>query len=103
MILREKGLEIGWPKVRAVCDYRHPVKFEDLLEVDLTVAEIGTRSLRFGFVFRCPEGSGEDGVDEVARGEMTVVCLPLNFSDKPRAMVIPEAIRVKLEAARDGG
>jgi acyl-CoA thioester hydrolase len=102
MILSESGLEIGWPKVRAVCDYRRPLKFDDPMEIDLTVAEIGTRSLRFAFVFRRPEGSGEDGKDEVARGEVTVVCLALNSPDQPRAMVIPDAIRAKLEAARDG-
>ena len=32
---------IGWPRVHATCDFRHPLRFEDLVEIHLQVVENG--------------------------------------------------------------
>ena len=46
------GRTIGWPRVRATCDYRRPLRFEDEVEVRLLVREKREKSLTYDFVFR---------------------------------------------------
>jgi YbgC/YbaW family acyl-CoA thioester hydrolase len=41
------GLETGWPRVNASCDYRAPARFGDLLTIRLFIAEVRTRSVRY--------------------------------------------------------
>lgn len=96
------GDPIGWPKVRVSCEYFRPVGFEDVLEIEVRVAEIGRKSLRFEFRFResVDDSSAESG--EVARGEVKVACVPMKRDGKLAAIPIPEAIREKLEGS-DGG
>ena len=39
-----EGNKIGWPRLAASCEYLKPVKFEEELEIHLTVARKGTKS-----------------------------------------------------------
>lgn len=89
---------VGWPRVHASCDYRHPVRFEDELEVHLLVREKRSRSLRYGFRFI------RQGVVplEVAQGELVVVCVQRKGADAMEAVPIPEAIANQLEVAAPG-
>lgn len=43
------GLETGWPRVNAACDYRAPARFGDLLNIRLFIAEVRNRSVRYRF------------------------------------------------------
>jgi YbgC/YbaW family acyl-CoA thioester hydrolase len=43
------GLETGWPRVNASCDYRAPARFGDLLTIRLFIAEVRNRSVRYRF------------------------------------------------------
>lgn len=43
------GLETGWPRVSASCDYRAPARFGDELSIQLYIAEVRTRSVRYRF------------------------------------------------------
>ena len=43
------GLETGWPRVNAACDYRAPARFGDLLNIRLFIAEVRKRSVRYRF------------------------------------------------------
>lgn len=43
------GLETGWPRVNATCDYKAPARFGDLLDVRLFVDEVRNRSVRYRF------------------------------------------------------
>jgi YbgC/YbaW family acyl-CoA thioester hydrolase len=43
------GLETGWPRVNATCDYRAPARFGDLLTIRMFIAEVRTRSVRYRF------------------------------------------------------
>jgi acyl-CoA thioester hydrolase len=45
-----EGLETGWPRVHATCDYRAPARFGDLLSISLFIAEVRNRSVRYRFV-----------------------------------------------------
>jgi acyl-CoA thioester hydrolase len=91
----EHGTATGWPRVSATCDFRAPLRFEDEVEIQLLVAEVRTRSIRYAFIFR----KAADGM-EVARGSVTAVCASVEkATGKLAAVPIPEAIRSVIEAA----
>ena len=39
VIMPETDPRLGWPRVHAGCDYRKPLRFEDLVEIHLLVSE----------------------------------------------------------------
>ena len=43
----ERGIWL--PRVEAFCQYKRPARFNDLLEVELTVEEIREKSVKYGF------------------------------------------------------
>lgn len=61
----ESGTTIGWPRVNAACEFLRPLRFEEVVEIQLLVAEVRTRSIRY--VFRFWKDAGGQRV-EVARG-----------------------------------
>ncbi len=87
----------GWPRVNATCDYFKPLKFEELVDIQLLVAEVRPRSVRY--VFRFWKSDGAQRI-EVARGSLTTVCARVELpARKLSAVPIPEAIRAALVAA----
>jgi YbgC/YbaW family acyl-CoA thioester hydrolase len=44
---RDRGF--WFPMVEACCEYKRPARFDDLLEVELTVEELGEKSVKYGF------------------------------------------------------
>lgn len=91
------GQTIGWPRVSATCDFLRPLRFEEMVHVQLLVAEVRTRSIRYGFRFWKEEG-GERV--EVARGQVVTVPVALDESSgKMKAVPIPDSLRGQIEAA----
>ena len=88
--LRERGVALheggmGWPRVNASADFKKPIRFGDFIRVRVSILEIRTRSVRYGFEFRANES------DEVhAKGEMTSVCVDLATM---KAVEIPGQVR----------
>ena len=96
--IEEAGRTIGWPRVHASCDYKQPLRFEDEVEIHLTVREKKTRSLTYDFCF-IKETNGDPPV-EVARGALVVVCASLDATlGRLKAIPIPESIAQLIEAA----
>lgn len=88
---KQESLGVGWPRVKAECEYLKPLRFEDEVDIQLVVREVRNRSLALEFTFR------HAGV-EVARGRLTVVCVAKDPTTKQlKAVAIPAAIRTKLE------
>ena len=89
---REAGLsiapldaEIGFPRVAASFDFRRPLRFEDEFEVQLTVAEITPKTIRYtANVTR--DGTG------VATGSLTVACVTKIAGEPMRSTEIPAHI-----------
>lgn len=99
--LRSLGLSVmmsdadgpfGFPRVSAQCDFRSPVKFEDLVDVELRLERIGSKSVTFGFRF---SAAGR----LVAEGRLTTVCCRVRPGAEPEGLPIPAWFRSKLEAA----
>lgn len=80
-----EGHEIGWPRVKATCEYLSPVGFGDELEIVVRVIRKGTKSMTYGFEFQ------HDG-RRIARGEVTAVCCVLDEPGGPRAIEVPSII-----------
>lgn len=83
---------ISWPRLAASCEYLNPAKFEDELNIHLTVRRKGTKSLTYQFVFT-------KGDVDIARGNLSAVCCICNPGEKVRAIPIPDFIADQIEEA----
>ncbi|HEX4589290.1 MAG TPA: thioesterase family protein [Gemmataceae bacterium] len=99
--LRAKGLSVAWreahgerigfPRVSAACDYRRPVRFDDVMEIAVKVARIGDKSVTYEFDFTC---RGE----EIAHGKVTAAYCVKHPDGTLEAIEIPAELRTKLES-----
>lgn len=79
---------VGFPRVSASCDYLRPIRFEDEVEVTLTVQERRTRALRYGFELRVV-GAAEPA----AKGSTAVVCCEHRDGGGLVAIPLPAALQ----------
>jgi 4-hydroxybenzoyl-CoA thioesterase/acyl-CoA thioester hydrolase len=89
VVTRDEEGEICWPRVRASCEYRNPAKFEDLLDVEVTVERLGRKSVTYAFRFT------RDGL-EIATGRVMTVCCRIRPGSPPAAIEIPSWLRERL-------
>jgi acyl-CoA thioester hydrolase len=91
-----KSLGLGWPRVKAECEYRHPLRFEDIVEIRVSVRRLGTRSITLEFQF----SKMEEGRDiSVAAGAITAVCIERDLKTGGfRPVPIPERIHARIKA-----
>ncbi|MDG1873044.1 MAG: thioesterase family protein [Mariniblastus sp.] len=81
---------ISFPRVNAECNYRNAIKFEEIIEIHVTVKNIGTKSVTYGFNFF------RDGTP-VADGSITVVCCLFEHGKKPQSVPTPSAFVDKIK------
>jgi acyl-CoA thioester hydrolase len=82
--------KISFPRVSTSCDFIDSVTFEDVMDVDVRIARLGAKSVRYVHNFR-HEGR------EIARGEMTSVCCRFVRDQRPRSIEIPADFRTLLQ------
>lgn len=88
---------IGWPRVNASCEFLKPLRFEEVVDIQLLVAEVRPRSIRYAFRFWKNDAGARA---EIARGAMTAVCATVDKTGgKLGAVAIPEAIRAVIQTA----
>jgi YbgC/YbaW family acyl-CoA thioester hydrolase len=80
---------VGFPRVSASCDFIGPARFQDLLDVEVSVRRVGRTSVTYGFEF---SKSGES----VARGQITAVCCRMLPGKPIETIELPAALREKL-------
>ena len=83
------GEVVSFPRVAASCEFHSPARCEDVLDIDVTVRRVGTKSVTYGFQF------SQHGRD-VATGQMTSVCCRVPHGGAPVSIPIPEAAAQKL-------
>jgi len=93
------GNVVGWPRVRASCDYKAPLRFNDTVEVRLLIKEVRTKAVIFVFQFRKTDAAGQVLPEIVAQGEIAAVCVTSDASGKMVAQPVPADVRAKLEIA----
>jgi len=82
---------IGWPRVAASCEYKRPLRFEDRVEVHLTVTKKTEKAITYAFTFR---KSGETEISAV--GSVTIVCCTFR-EGRMQATFIPKEFAEKIE------
>lgn len=96
--LRARGLSvkmdwesrsIGFPRVSASCDYLKAAYFEDLLDVETTIDQVGKKSVTFAFTF---SRLGET----IAKGKVTSVCCLVRPGHELEGIEIPPSFRQRL-------
>lgn len=80
---------LTWPRVHCECDYSFPLKFEETVEIGVSIARLGEKSVSYLFEF---EREGK----KIATGKVTAVCCRIVGTGQPKSVAIPEAIRAKL-------
>ena len=86
------GERLGFPRVAASCDYMRPARFEDVLDIVVTVEAVGTKSVTFAFEIT-------RGDEVLARGKISAVCCRARPGQPLESVPIPDEIRAKLESA----
>ena len=95
--IHSAGSELGWPRVHADCDFKRPLRFEDVVEICLFVREKKKKGIVYTFIFR---KLNEQPAVEVARGTLAVVCVKRDkASGKMTSIPIPKAIADKIEVS----
>jgi acyl-CoA thioester hydrolase len=83
------GDVVSFPRVAARCEFHSPARCEDVLDIDVTVCRVGTKSVTYGFDF------SQKGRD-VATGEMTSVCCRVPHGEAPISIPIPAVVAEQL-------
>ncbi|MFC1759770.1 acyl-CoA thioesterase [Planctomycetota bacterium] len=86
----DNNFEIGWPRVSARCDFLGPIRFEDLITIEVATERIGKKSVTYQITMRQAER-------QVAVGSMTAVCCTLGEEGDIKSIEIPAAVRTQLE------
>ena len=90
VVLEDEDGFVSWPRVSAHCDYEGAAHFEDVLDIDLGIERIGTRSVSYRFLFcHCRE--------TVAQGTLVSVCCRVEHGKPLRSIAIPDSIAALLK------
>lgn len=93
--LEWEGQSLGFPRVSARCDYTRPARFEDVIDIEVRLKQLGRKSVTYSFVF-----TKNDEV--LARGEVSSVCCRGLGDHHIESLEIPASIRAKLEPYAQG-
>ncbi|TWU33705.1 acyl-CoA thioesterase [Novipirellula artificiosorum] len=104
-VLPDRGADpseetLTWPRVAATCDYQSVARFEDLLEIDVAILNLGRSSVQYRFQFWQSSDRPEDRI-AVARGTLTTVCCELHTGGVLKKTPIPETVRKLLSKHLD--
>jgi 4-hydroxybenzoyl-CoA thioesterase len=83
---------IGFPAVRAECDFKAPLKFGDTAEIEVSIPRLGAKSITFRYrIFRsgdralCAEGQVITAVVDLAK--FVAVAVPEHVEDMLKDLV----------------
>lgn len=94
VIMNHLSPPLGFPRVHAECDYKRPIRFEDMVEIHLLVREKRPKVLSYLFKFK-----KANEPEEIARGILTVVCVAHYPDGKMSSAAIPEFLASQIEVA----
>ena len=88
---RDGAERFGFPRVSAACDYLKPARFEDVLDIAVTVEKVGKKSVSYRFAFSRADAP-------IAVGRITSVFCREIPGHGIESVPIPEEIRTRLES-----
>lgn len=92
------GNVVGWPRAAVSCEYKAPLRFNDVVQVKLLVKEVRNKAVVFIFQFR-KLSDGKPQPEIVAQGEVAAVCVTSGADGVMVAQPIPADVRAKLQVA----
>lgn len=99
VVMTQYDPPLGLPRVHASCDYRRPLRFEDVFEMHLRVTEKKPRSITFQIQFRRLDPSP---AEDVAVGRLAVVCVARDAAGVMQAVPFPSEIAERISVAPPG-
>jgi YbgC/YbaW family acyl-CoA thioester hydrolase len=82
VLMQSDAGRFSWPRVSVGCEFTSAVKFDDVVDVDLTIVRLGEKSV--GYRFRMTHAGRS-----VAEGRLTAVYCVLSDDGPPRSSPIP--------------
>jgi acyl-CoA thioester hydrolase len=93
--MEDQNGRFGWPRVKATCRFKRPLRFEEEVEIKLIVTEMRDRSITYAFQF-WKEENGERV--KAAVGEAVAACVRFDqASGSMTSIMIPEVFTSKVE------
>ena len=86
----------GWARRNASMSYERPLRYEDNVELHILVRKKGTKSITYETRFLLDT---KEGQVEVARGNITAVCVVKTESGGIRAVHMPSEVDAAIEVA----
>ncbi len=86
-----EGWHLSWPRVHVECDYQGSARFEDDLQIQLSVARLGTKSVTYQFEFMLDE-------KRIAIGKVIAVCCRVHAREGLKSSSIPPGLAEQLNA-----
>ena len=90
------GSDIGWPRVHASFDFRHPLRFEEEFDVVVSLDSTTRRTLQYRFTI-------VRGATLIGHGRMTSVCVRKQGDGSMHAVSAPPDIVERLTRAAGVG
>jgi len=94
VIMHWEGRKISFPRVAASCDYLRPIRFEDVVDITVSLLRLGRKSATYAFEFFL-------GGELVARGQLSSVCCLVSAGREIESIEIPGSIRQRLEPVEE--
>lgn len=92
---------IGFPAVRAECDFKGPLKFGDTAEIVLSVARLGTKSITFRYrIYRAADDAGRE---RSLAAEGSVVCAVVDLAAFVSIAVPERVVALLTDLVERGG
>ncbi|OAI50646.1 hypothetical protein AYO37_00910 [Opitutia bacterium SCGC AG-212-L18] len=95
IVQKKEAVISGWPKVQASCNFMAPLRFQDFVEIELTLREVKNSAITYTFQFFKIEGQEKI---KVANGEMISVHAKFDILHNTfSASLIDDELRNKLQ------
>lgn len=88
LLVEEEGVPISFPRLAVHCSFLSPIRYPDIVAIEVGVAELGPKKIRFTFRFRV-------GDRHCADGEILAICCKLGT--QMRSIPIPADVLAKFE------
>lgn len=86
-----EGQTISFPRVAASCEFKSPARCEDVLDIEIVVERLGSKSITYAFEMKS-EGR------EIAVGKFTCVCCSVTPGEAITSIPLPAEVRENLQA-----
>lgn len=80
----------GWPRVDVGCSFSSPARFQDTIQINLSVQQVKNHSILYEFEFHKKK---EGEINKIAKGHMTTVYAIFDpFKNEIKASLIEESL-----------